>query len=198
MATLPSSLALTGLPADGGPIVASSVRNDLAAVQVEANALLTILGAGTNLQVLQSAGGTTVNWGGSYSAYTPTWAASGTQPVLGNGTLAGRFVQFGKLVHFYIHVVAGTTTTFGTGSYTFGLPVTGASVAGSPLGPAYALDSSASVFAYAAAIYATTATFNVQQPATWPTGIANSFGQTAPWTWATSDTLDISGTYEAA
>lgn len=176
----------SGTGADG-----TKFSNFIDAVQATVNGL-------DNNNIATNAGIVASKLSVPYSAYAPTWAASGTQPVLGNGTLSGRFVQIGKLVHFYIHLIAGTTTTFGTGSYTFTLPVTGASVPGSPLGPAYALDSSASAFAYAAAIYATTTTFNVQQPATWPTGIQNQFGQTTPWTWATSDTLDINGIYEAA
>lgn len=56
--------------------------------------------------------------------YTPTWSSAGTQPALGNGTLTGRYVQIGKLVVAELLLVAGSTTTFGTGIYTFSLPVT--------------------------------------------------------------------------
>lgn len=200
MATLPTALALTGLPADGGSIVANSIRNDLAAVQVDVNALLTILGAGANLQVLQSGGGTTVNWAGAFAAYTPTWTAAGVAPVLGNGTLSGRFVQFGKLVLYTMFFQAGSTSTFGTGVWNFTLPVTAsASIpASTPIGVVYSLDASASAVNFSPLVFANTTQINIQGPLTWPTGTQNIYANTVPWTWATSDTLWATGIYEAA
>lgn len=61
MATLPGNLALTSI-ADGSLIVAADHRNNYAAIQAEANALLTILAGGTAGQVFTSSGTTTVGW----------------------------------------------------------------------------------------------------------------------------------------
>lgn len=134
-----------------------------------------------------------------YSSYTPTWGATGVAPALGNGVSQGRYVQVGKLVHFMMDFNPGSTSTFGTGNYTFSLPVT-ASVAmqGAPLGSIYAEDLSASAFSMAFPILASSTTFNMQYVATWPTGVQALYGQTAPWTWATGDTIWVCGTYEAA
>lgn len=55
--------------------------------------------------------------------YTPTWGASGTQPVLGNGTIVGNYTQVANMVTVEITLTMGSTTTFGTGSYTFTLPI---------------------------------------------------------------------------
>lgn len=61
-----------------------------------------------------------------WTDYTPTWVTSGTQPSIGNGTLKGRWTRVGGLIHLRISMVAGTTTTFGTNAWSFGLPVTAA------------------------------------------------------------------------
>lgn len=60
---------------------------------------------------------------GPLASYTPTWATTGTAPDIGNGTLAGRYARVkDDLVFFYVSFRAGTTTTFGTGSWSFSLP----------------------------------------------------------------------------
>lgn len=56
--------------------------------------------------------------------YTPTWTSSGVAPVLGNGTLIGRFIRNGNNVTVDIQLIMGSTTTFGTGVYFFSLPTT--------------------------------------------------------------------------
>lgn len=61
-----------------------------------------------------------------WTAYTPAWSSSGTQPVLGNGTLTGKYVQTGKFVTCSGKLTYGSTTTFGTGIYAITLPVTAA------------------------------------------------------------------------
>lgn len=57
-----------------------------------------------------------------WTAYTPTWTASSVNPTLGNGTLVGSYVKAGRLVIGDIRLTIGSTTTVGTGSYSFGLP----------------------------------------------------------------------------
>jgi len=62
---------------------------------------------------------------GSAVTYVPTWTASGTAPAIGNGTLTGLYWFSGtdnKLVNVRIRWLAGSTTTFGTGTYAFALP----------------------------------------------------------------------------
>lgn len=68
-------------------------------------------------------------------AYTPTWSSSGTQPVLGNGSVVGSFAIVGKHCFANISFTAGTTSTFGTGQFRFAIPVTSVS---QPVGIAYA------------------------------------------------------------
>lgn len=60
---------------------------------------------------------------GAWSAYTPTWAASGSAPAIGNGTIAGRWQRlFDRWHAISIKMTFGSTTTFGTGNYTLSLP----------------------------------------------------------------------------
>lgn len=58
----------------------------------------------------------------AWTTYTPTWTGSVSNPDIGNGTLEGAYLLAGKVLFFRLHMVAGGTTTFGSGSWTFGLP----------------------------------------------------------------------------
>jgi hypothetical protein len=85
------------------------------------------LAVGTNGQLL-SADSTATNglawsYGGKATNYTPTWGVeSGTAPTLGNGTLSGFYNRVGDLVFFAITLQFGSTTTAGSGNYTFSIP----------------------------------------------------------------------------
>lgn len=58
----------------------------------------------------------------SWDTYTPTWTSTGTAPSLGNGQIAGRYLQYGKTFWFRISLYFGSTTTFGTGFYLLSMP----------------------------------------------------------------------------
>lgn len=59
-------------------------------------------------------------------AYTPTFASSGTQPVLGSSTITGKFWMKGTVCWYTgkLAVTTGGAWSSGTGTYRFGLPVT--------------------------------------------------------------------------
>lgn len=61
---------------------------------------------------------------GVLTTYTPTWTSSGTQPVLNNGTLTGRYFLSQKRLDVIVNLTIGSTTTNGTGLYNFALPFT--------------------------------------------------------------------------
>jgi len=63
----------------------------------------------------------------AWTSYTPTWKASLTEPSLGNGTLVGAYQKIGKTCFFGILLKVGSTTTGGTGGYSFALPATAVS-----------------------------------------------------------------------
>lgn len=57
-----------------------------------------------------------------WSSFTPTWSSDGTLPVLGNGTISGRYRRNGDSLDVEYYLTPGNTTTFGTGNYTMSLP----------------------------------------------------------------------------
>lgn len=131
--------------------------------------------------------------GDAWTAYTPTWSASGTAPALGNGTIVGAWLNAGKLVHGRIFLTMGSTTTYGTGNYTFTIPFS--STVGAqwfPMGGCVCRDASAAATYYFGSFTAGITSI---------TGGSDSsarLGQLVPFTWANTDTLGISYTYEAA
>ena len=78
---------------------------------------------------------------GAWTTYTPAWTGSTTNPVLGNGTLTGRYSKFGRDVRFHLNLICGSTTTYGSGIYSFSLPFTPASLGASMIGNAHLLGS---------------------------------------------------------
>lgn len=126
----------------------------------------------------------------AWTSFTPTWSGSVTNPALVDGTVAAAYKQIGKTVHFRIHYTFGPNTTFGSGAYGFTLPVTPAQ---SQTAAALCIDSSAAQrFPGAAWITAGSGIFRVAEGAGGNVGISS----TVPFTWATTDELIISGTYE--
>lgn len=144
-------------------------------------------------------GTTWLPMGGATRLYTPTWTAATTNPVLGNGTIAGRWQQFGKWVHFSAEIVMGSTTTYGAGAWTVSLPVQAR--ASSRIGlTGLLIDQSAGTRYQAFAYWAGPSTgmvityFGVVGANVQSIAVDN----TSPFTWANTDTLMIQGTYEAA
>lgn len=125
---------------------------------------------------------------GQIIGYTPTWAASGTQPVLNNGTLNAHFYTRGKQVTVHLYFSPGTTTTFGTGTYTFTLPFTASSTTIGQASGAMIFDTSAGTFFIGAAYVNTTTTITVVTS-------TGQIGQTVPMTWASGDLLLVELTY---
>ena len=122
-----------------------------------------------------------------WTAYTPTWGSSGTQPVLGNGTAAGEYCQFGKFFSAAFSVVAGSTSTFGTGNYSFVLPVTtGTTFKGFGIGAC--VDASDSNKEYGLFLQASVNTTTCQAFLVHATGIGN-LTPTNPVTFVSPDTL---------
>lgn len=64
----------------------------------------------------------------AWTTFTPTWTGSSTNPVIGNGSLAGAYKQIGKAVCVRILMIAGSTTTFGSGTWAFALPFNGLTI----------------------------------------------------------------------
>lgn len=129
---LPSDLALTTI-ADGSSLVAAPVRDNFTDIQTAVNDLIGDFEDG-------GAAGEILTWDATFpgkwvasaassvapsveSIYAPAWTSTGTAPVLGNGTLAGSYVQWGPMVVAQVKLVVGSTTTFGSGFYSVSVPV---------------------------------------------------------------------------
>jgi hypothetical protein len=60
---------------------------------------------------------------GAAVPYTPTWTGQTTNPTLGNGTVTGSYLLFGRVMDVFVQLVIGSTTTLGTGQWLFSLPI---------------------------------------------------------------------------
>ena len=135
--------------------------------------------------------------GAAWETWTPTWSSTGTQPVLGNGAIYGRYQRIQKLVMCFIQLSPGSTTTFGTGVYLFTYPVT-------PIAPFVAYQTHGGTSAYfdasAAANYVGYPMYNASSTTTFQMGIVGGTDvtNTAPFTWANGDNLKLSFFYQAA
>lgn len=128
------------------------------------------------------------------TAYTPVWASSGTAPVLNNGTITGRYTQFGKFVWFAALLTLGSTSTIGTGAYSLSLPVASVASGLPQIVDGLIQDSSAGTtghFPCAGVVGSgsSVVTFN---------NVNQAVGAAFPMTWASTDLLIASGIYEAA
>ncbi len=131
---------------------------------------------------------------GGWNAYTPSWVAS-VNPAIVNGTLAGKYRNAGRTVHFNIQITMGASTTYGTGTWLIGLPSIGAVQGTSPgyAFSAHAIDTSATARYVLGCELDNTARVRL-----FVSGGSTMVGATAPFTWATTDILRISGSYELA
>jgi hypothetical protein len=129
-----------------------------------------------------------------WTAYTPTWTAVTTNPTIGNGTLSGAYLKVGKTVHYRITIKFGSTTNVGSGGYFFTLPVapSAAYTYGGPMGMAGCYDVSTN------SIFPRHAVFNTGSQVHLFDASNNRVNNATPVAWATNDTIQISGTYEAA
>lgn len=129
----------------------------------------------------------------AWASFTPTWSGSVTNPAIGNGTFDGKYLQVGKTVYFRLVVTMGSTTTYGSGAWGLTLPV--APIASQAAAAVY-VDSSASARWSGSAWLTNGSGIFRMLP---PTDAGSSgISPTVPFTWATSDQIIITGTYETA
>jgi hypothetical protein len=134
--------------------------------------------------------------GATTETYTPTWSSNGVQPAIGNGTLTARYFRIQKFVYVEMFFVAGSTTTFGTGSYQFSLPsgITARSGLNGFMsrGISRLYDASAGGIYYGHAAFVSGGTTTI-----WGYYGNTFLGATAPFTFANTDEIYMLFQYEA-
>lgn len=138
----------------------------------------------------------------SWTTYTPVMTGDGTTPVIGNGTITGRYCQIGTLVIGRIYFKMGSGTTFGSGQCYFSLPLNN-STTDYPTNHHYVgecyMEDFATTGCQGKAYILTT-----QQNKVYVTAITanTTYSQnagctgTVPFTWATNDYMTIEFMYE--
>jgi hypothetical protein len=126
------------------------------------------------------------------------WTAAGTAPAIGNALVSSNVWQVGKTVHWQASIFFGSTTTFGTSTWTIAWPVAPATIGvnnAATCGAAFLYDNSAAT-ARQAGICVSNGTLGVNfYPGGGTLGVVTNL---APFTWAVSDRLVWDITYQAA
>jgi hypothetical protein len=116
-----------------------------------------------------------------------TWTASVTNPVLNNGTLTGAYDLVGGLCTYSVSLAAGSTTTFGTGDWSFSAPF---AAVGASVGSVWVFDSGTAYYIGTCVISNGASTIQC-----YANGAASGYRSTVPMTWATGDQLQLTITY---
>lgn len=131
--------------------------------------------------------------GGPWTAFTPSWQATGGGAAIGNGTLTGAYIKAGGLCIGRIRLTAGTTTTYGTGFYNMGLPLAlDSGQFWEAIGTCTVRDTSAGTSWALGAISASTSTMSAC------TATGGRLGPTVPVTLANTDIVSFEFCYEVA
>lgn len=75
-----------------------------------------------NMSVWSGSAWETMVHEGLWTTYTPSWTTTGTAPAFGTATVNGRYCKIGRQVTVSIWIDFSSSSTFGTGAWTFSLP----------------------------------------------------------------------------
>jgi hypothetical protein len=127
-------------------------------------------------------------------SYTPAWTGGGA-PAIGNGTLTARYIKVGKRVDVTLKLVAGGTTSFGDNSvaWSFSLPFAADNDTVAYVGLARGNDAGTASYIGIAQIDAGASTLTIAVPSS-----GNSWSQTNPFAWVSTDSIAIAITYTAS
>jgi len=135
---------------------------------------------------------------GVWTPYSVDWTASTTNPALGNGSLTGRYVLFGRTCHVAIELTTGSTTTYGSGPWSFSVPFA-AAVGPARIGLAHAIAGSSSLrVAGHVVLSQNNSRFQPYFPASSSVSNLGSGGATNPAAWVSGNTFRADITYETA
>jgi len=132
---------------------------------------------------------------GSPIGYGPTWATTGTPPVIGGGSLTAQYVRRGTWVEVDMKLAFGSGTTAGTGAFTLSLPFAAAPAAQSyrVAGFGLANDNDQGDYGVIFQIFSPTTIVGYHT-----TDRSNGIGGTVPFTWTTGDSLTARLRYQVS
>lgn len=130
---------------------------------------------------------------GVNTSYQPSGGTNGTQPVFDPADIVGTFNRFGNMVHFEIAVDFDNITSFGTGRYYLTLPY--AARVKYTLASGHLFDSSQNKAYLMVGVVAAGSNI-LELFYLGSSGILEDFTFNSPKALATTDSFDISGTYE--
>ncbi|MFC5187139.1 hypothetical protein [Actinomadura harenae] len=140
--------------------------------------------------------------GVDWTPYSPVLTAATTNPTLGAGSaLAGSYYKLGRSCDFELQLTVGSGWAGGTGQYSFSLPFPAAASGRAQFVSCKLFDSTAGGSQHwlgigSIASGGTTASLLV--PIGTADGSLRGVSNNQPFTWATSDTINVWGTYRTA
>lgn len=132
----------------------------------------------------------------AWTPYTPTWTAATSNPVLGNGTIVARYMKWGRTCTVAVEQTMGSTTTYGSGQWSWTLPFQATTTTAARIGDAQAL--SASRIAGHIVVASGATTFSAFFPASTTVSNLGNNGASNPFTWAATNVFRTVFTYETA
>jgi len=124
-------------------------------------------------------------------AWTPVWSSSGTAPAIGNGQILGTWRRGpGKMIDGEMSLSAGSTTTFGTGTYSISLPAV-PKANQSLIGEAIAFNSGVASQVGVAVVSGANMHVTLH-------GAVGDWATTVPWTFKSGDYVKVRFRYEEA
>ena len=135
-----------------------------------------------------------------WTTYTPQLIASTANPIIGNGTIQGRYIALGAMVMGEIQIIAGTSGfNRGSGTYSVTLPTNAIFEAYQPIGQVVMRDEGPGITYFGTAIFTTFANrvelFIHSQSAAFDEGV--SVTESTPFLYGANDKILIQFTYEA-
>lgn len=136
-----------------------------------------------------------------WTAYTPTFTGTISNPIIGNGSVSGRYMNVGATIFGEIRIIAGTAGfSRGSGIYRIGLPTPGIVENFQPVGQVVMRDEGPGVNYFGTAIFNNNLTDRIElymhsQSATFDEGVAVT--ESTPFLFSGNDKILIQFTYES-
>jgi hypothetical protein len=136
-----------------------------------------------------------------WTTYTPIFYGSGSNPVIGNGSVTGRYVSIGATIVGEIRIIAGTSGfSRGSGTYSVSLPTPGVIENFQPVGQVVMRDEGPGINYFGTAIFNNNVNNRIElymhsQVGTFDEGVAVT--ENTPFLFSANDKILIQITYES-